>query len=85
MTPLSLNSRQVNGVAGQEPLPVPQDQPSGAGGGTMAETVPRLRQQVSLSEQVMQSPLQVTMSHTIMKLLTIKPLFQKKKKKVESN
>jgi len=43
---------QVNGGAGQEPLPVPQNQPGGAGGGAMAEEVPRPGQQVSLSEQV---------------------------------
>lgn len=49
---LTFGLPQVNGGAGQEPLPVPQDQPGGAGGGTMAEKVQRLRQQVSLSEQV---------------------------------
>lgn len=43
---------QVNGGAGQEPLPIPQDQPGGAGGGTMAEAVQGLGQQVTLSQQV---------------------------------
>lgn len=43
---------QVNGGAGQEPLPLPQDQPGRAGGGTMAEAVQGLGQQVTLSQQV---------------------------------
>lgn len=53
MAPLIYNPCQVNGGAGQEPLPVSQDQPSRAGSGTMAETVQRLGQQISLSEQVL--------------------------------
>lgn len=47
-----LTSSQVNGTAGQESLPVPQDQQGRAGGGPMAETFPRFGQQVSLFEQV---------------------------------
>lgn len=45
-------SLQVNGGAGQKPLPIPQDQPGGAGGGTMAEAVQGLGQQVTFSQQV---------------------------------
>lgn len=52
VTPLLPFARKVNGGAGQKPLPVPQDQPGGAGGGKMAEKVSRPGQQVSLSEQV---------------------------------
>lgn len=47
-----LRLSQVNGGAGQEPLPIPQDQPGGAGGGTMAEAVQGLGQQVTLPQQV---------------------------------
>lgn len=52
LSPLTFALWQVNGGAGQEPLPVAEDQPGGAGGGAVAETVQRLGQQVSLSEQV---------------------------------
>lgn len=47
-----LGLSQVNGGAGPEPLPIPQDQPGGAGGGTMAEAVQGLGQQVTLPQQV---------------------------------
>lgn len=60
---LTFGLPQVNGGAGQEPLPIPQDQPGGAGGGTMAETIQRLRQQVSLSEQVRWNKLDVQINH----------------------